>query len=407
MAAAIERGRLKSLADSALGSSSKSPSKPSAPKSGPLIGGSSPSKPKSPVKPPPKAPKLPTLPKPKSGWKPPKGSLPGYTPGHPPYHGSGGHLPVSGGGQSHEHDRTSSVRSCIHPKGFERLRCEKADAVIGTIFAIIGLMLLPLLIYLCIRYCKERWSTRKTTHEEDGMELTRGTTHCDPSPQISREVVDSAVSNIGLATSTSEETFALAKEQTPDRRFNSSRGRKPSSPGHQPRTGSMSRGRKPFRYAHSMRSVTSSLSSGMIRTAMVGQALQDPIVIDVPPSLASSRKNSERMCSVSDVDRSSDCSPRGNGGEFSPKEEGRDCVDNNVEGDNRNKEAESCSRSSGRRSSSHDPSDQPENHLASPGDRASEHSVSRPSPPTCCNQEDDLYFSPSSEISEMDTQDRL
>ena len=268
-------------------------------------------------------------------------------------------------------------------------------------------MLLPLLIYLCIRYCKERRSTRKNTHEEDGIELTRGATHRDPSPQISREVEEGAASNIGLAISTSEETFALTKERTPDRRFNSSRGRKPYSPGHELRTRSVSRGRKPFRYAHSMRSITSSLSSGMIRTAMVGQALQDPIVIDVPPSLASSRKNSERMSSVSDVDRSSDCSPHGNGGEVGPEEEGRDCVDNDAEGDNRNKEAESRSRSSGRKPSSHDPSDQPENNLASPGDRASEHSVSRPSPPTSCNQEDDLYFSPSSEFSEMDTQDRL
>lgn len=371
-----------------------------------MIGGSAPSRPKSPVKAPPKAPKLPTLPKPKSGWKPPKGSLPGYTPGHPPHHGSGGHLPVVGAGQSHDHDRASSVRSCIHPKGFDRLRCEKADAVIGTIFAIIGLMLLPLLIYLCIRYCKQRWSTGKNTHEEDGMELTRGATNCDPSPQISREVVDGAAPNVGLAPSTSEETFALAKEQTPDRRFNSSRGRKPS-PGHEPRARSVSRGRKPFRYAHSMRSITSSLSSGMIRTAMVGQALQDPTIIDVPTSLASSRKNSERMCSVSDVDGSSDCSPRGDGGRHCPEEDGRDCVANDAKGDNGNKEAESRSRSSGRRSSSHGPSDQPENNFASPDDRASEHSVSRRSSPACCNQEDDLYFSPSSEISEMDAQDRL
>ena len=145
----------------------------------------------------------------------------------------------------------------------------------------------------------------------------------------------------------------------------------------------------------------------MIRTAMVGQALQDPTIIDVPPSLASSRKNSERMCSVSDVDRSSDCSPRGDGGQHSSEEEGRDCVANDAKGDDRNKEAESRSRSSGRRSSSRGPSDQPENNLASPDDGASEHAVSGPSPPACCNQEDDLYFSPSSEISEMDTQDRL
>ena len=266
-------------------------------------------------------------------------------------------------------------------------------------------MLLPLLIYLCIRYCKERWSTRKNTHEEDGMELTRGATHCDPSPQISRQVVDGAASNVGLALSTSEETFALAKEQTPDRRFNSSRGRKPS-PGHEPRARSVSRGRKPFRYAHSMRSITSSLSSGMIRTATVGQALQDPTIVDVPPSLASSR-NSERMCSVSDVDRSSDCSARGDGGRHNPEVEGRDCVANDAKGDNRNKEAESRSRSSGRRSSSRGPSDQPENKFTSPDDGASKHSVSRPSSPACCDQEDDLYFSPSSEISEMDTHDRL
>lgn len=398
--------------DSFLGSSSSLSSKPSAPKSASSTGGSSPSKPKSPVSAPPKTPKtpkapkapnLPKLPKPKSGWEPPKGSLPGYKPGHPNHHGSGWHVPVIGGGQNHDHDRAPSVRSCIHPKGLDRLRCDKGDAVVVTIFAIIGLLLAPLLIYLCIMYCKRRKGARRNRNEEDGMELTHGVMHCDPGLQTDREVSD-GTSNIGLHIGTSQESLALTKEQTQDRSLDFSPGRKPP-PAYQPSIRSMSRGRKLIRAERPGRSITSSFSSGMIRVAMLGHSQKDPTVIDVLPSLAGSKRKCERKCSGSDVDRSSDCNPRLDGKRRCSKNRGRDCVDNGEDGD-RHEEAErrrgsskrksvseqqneeesrpddAGSRRSSRRSKSRAPSDQPDNDVDPPNDTASRYSVSRPSPPT-------------------------
>lgn len=437
---------------SPLGSSSKlGSSNPPAPKSGLSKKGSSPSNPNKAVDVPPKAPKRPTttlpklpkLPKPKSGWKPPKGTLPGYTPGHPPYHGSGGHL---------DKGHASSVSSCIHPKGFERLHCQKTDAVVVTLFTVIGLLLAPFLIYMCVRSFKRRMSKRKNRDEENGVELRDRARTRKPDPQLEGRVSDWA-SNIGVATSTSEETVTLAKkEQTRDRSSVSgpvrapapvyaqeernrdqgsvsgpvrvpspeyrvrspSRGRKllrdevsgrrrklsryelslgpegrvsdwalnfgvaintsgdtvtlakekqtrdrssisgpvrALSPVFQPRVRSPGRGRKRSRDEVSLGSLASSLSSGMIRTARLGQALQDAMVVDVPPSLASSRKNSTRICTSGDVDGSSDGNSSGDGGRDTAEDEWCDCVENNVvDGE----EAKSCSRSSGRRSSSRD-----------------------------------------------------
>lgn len=334
-------------ADSSSGSSSgSSSSKPSTPKAGPGTGGSSPSTPKSP--------KIPKLPTPKSGWKPPKALLPGYTPGHPPHHGSGGHLPVGGGGHSHGHDGASSALSCVHPKGMDRLRCAKADAVVGTLFAIIALMLVPLLIYLCIMRYKRRKSAAGNRHEEDGMELTHGVVDCGPGPQADRGVSDGA-SSMNLASSTSQESTSLAKEQTQDRSSGSSPGQKPP-PIYQPASRSVSRGRKLSRRAYPVRCVKSSLSSGMIRTAMLGQTLQDTQVIDVLPSLASSKKASERKRSGSDVDGSSGSAPHADGKRRCSEDAGHGCVDRSVEDGDRHEDIETRStrsRSSSHKSSSH------------------------------------------------------
>lgn len=345
--------------DASSGSSSKSGSKPSTPESGSSgKGGSSPSKPKSPVSAPPKAPKapktpktptLPKLPKPKPGWKPPKGSLPGSKPGHPPYHGSGGHLPVAGGGHGYDHHRTSLARSCTHPKGMDRLRCEKADAVLGTLFAIIGLLLVPFLIYLCIRYRKKKKSPGRNRHEEEGVELTRRGMNCDPEPQTGRNGSDSA-RNIGLADIKSQESSTITKEQTQDRSFGYSPRRKPSPTYKPSTTRSVSRGRKRFRrHEHSMRSITSSLSPGMIRIAVLGQSLQDPTVIDVPPSLGSSKKAPERRCSSGDVGGPSNGNPRRDEEGHRSVHEGRVCVDDEMK---HSEEAKERSRSS-KRSRSH------------------------------------------------------
>lgn len=289
-------------------------------------------------------PKVPELPKPKPGWKPPKGSLPGYTPGHPPHHGSGGHSPVISGGHGHDHENNhaSPARSCIHPKGMDRLRCEKADAVIGTVFAVIALFLVPFLIYLCIRYCKRRKSARRNKDEEDGLELTRGGMDGYSGPQTDRGVPDGA-SNIGLAITTSQESVTLAKDQTQDRSSGSSPGRIPP-PAYHPSTRSVSRGRNRSRYQRSLRSVSRSYSSGMIRTARLGQALQDAKVIELPPSLAGSRRESERRYSSSDNYRSCNSSPREDEEQRCSEEEGRDCADERGEGDERR------SKSSSRRS---------------------------------------------------------
>ena len=301
------------------------PEPPSKPKSGPPIGGTSPSKPKPPPPAPPKAPNLPNLPKlpkPKSGWEPPKGSLPGYTPGQPPYHGSGGHLPIGDGGHKQGNGKASSTDPCTHPAGMARLRCQKADAIFLTLFAIIALILTPCLIYLCIRSCKQKKKKKKDRDEEDAIELTPQARNYNPDPRIDRETLYGN-SDIGLAITTSEETVTLAKEQAQDTNSGSSPAENPSqvcqprtmnlsperrgsqrSPVYPPRS-SFNRGRRRFR-AESMESVASSLSSGMIRTAMVGEVVQDATIIDMSPSLANSRKNSERTSSCSDADISND-----------------------------------------------------------------------------------------------------
>lgn len=62
----------------------------------------------------------------------------------------------------------------------------------------------------------------------------------------------------------------------------------------------------------------------MIRTAMLGQALQDAMVVDVPPSYASSRT---RIGSSRDVDGSSDGNSRGDGGWDAAEDEWCECVE--------------------------------------------------------------------------------
>ena len=136
------------------------------------------------------------------------------------------------------------------------------------------------------------------------MELTRRAMNCDPGEQDNKDNSGS-LSDIGLALTTSKETSDLAKEQNHNQSFDISPGRKAFSTD-QPRMRSVSRGRRAPQSPDSTQSIASNLSSGMIRTAVLGQALQDPTIVNVPPSLASSRKNSERMCSSSDVDRLSD-----------------------------------------------------------------------------------------------------
>lgn len=384
--------------DSSAGPSSSSGSKPSAPEAGSRTGGSSPSRPKSPALAPPKAPTLPKLPKlpkpPKSGWKPPKGSLPGSTPGQPPYHGSGGHLPGIGGGHSHDHDDASLARSCIHPKGMDRLRCEKPDAIVGAIFAIIGLLLAPFLLYLCIMYCKRKRSTRKNRNEEDGMELTSGVTNCHPGPPTNREVSDGA-SNIGLAVTTTEESFTLAKVHTQDRSFGSNPEGMPP-PVYQPPTRSVSPGRKTSGYAHSTSSVRSSLSSGMIRSARLGIALQDATVIDVPPSSAGSRKDSDPCYSSNDVKTSPIGSHWGSEEQHFSEDKGRDYGDSGVESGEIYEEAERrsgsrCSSHSSR--SSHTSDDEPGEEHGTPDDAIS----SQSRPPSTCDQQEDGYVTADSE----------
>lgn len=156
--------------------------------------------------------------------------------------------------------------------------------------------------------------------------------NCDPDPRTDRQVLDGNT-NIGLAITTSEETLTLAKEQTqdvnsgsrpaqnPSEVFNSrtenlslepKRERERKQPGRGrdrkrepsqmcPPRSSVNRGRKRFR-AESMESVASSLSSGMIRTAVIGETFQDATIIDVPPPLANSRTNSEPTASDGDAD---------------------------------------------------------------------------------------------------------
>ena len=296
----------------------------------------------------------------------------------------------------------------------DRLRCQKADAVVGTLLAIVGFLLVPFLIYLVIMYCKRKGRARKNRHEEDGMELTSGGVDRDPGPQPDGEYADAA-SNVGLAITTSQETLTLTKEQTQDRSSASSPGPKPP-PAYQPPTRSVSRGRKLSRCPRSRTSVTSSFSPGMIRTAMLGHALQDPTVVDVARALAGSKKDPERRRSGSDGDGSSRGNPRGDGERRCSEEEWHDCVDDNVQDadireeterrsgsfgrgsglhvSEQRTEKECClndagSRCSSRRSNSPGPSVQANNEADTPDGTDSRHSVGRPTSQASCLEEED------------------
>ncbi|CAF9918328.1 MAG: hypothetical protein ALECFALPRED_000646 [Alectoria fallacina] len=403
-------------------SSSWSWKKPLTPKAKSGTGGSSPSQPKIFVPDPrklpkilkiPKMPKPKPKPKPKPEGKPPRNSLPGSAPAHPSQYGSGGHLPlVDGGGHNHDRAHPSPAPSCMNPKGIERLRCEKADAVVGTIFAIMALLLVPFLIYSCIMYCKRRKGGREVKHdEEDGIELTGGVNDYDTSPQIDRGREDDA-SNIDLAIGTPQESFTLANEQMQDQDPSpgSSLGRKP------PPAKSVSRGRRGRggrKLSPSIMSVTGSPSSGKIRTAMFGQAVQETNVVDVTSSMGDARRDSQRRYSSSGVDGTSDCSPLRDGKRQCSEDEGRNCAENGVEDVDRHMDAErrsrsssrrSCSRvseqqeeendqpeatpshCSSRRSSSNCPDAQPDNELNVQEDATTMQSVSRPSSIASCHE---------------------
>ena len=289
------------------------------------------------------------------------------------------------------------------------MRCEKADAVVGVIFAVIFLFLVPFLVYLCIRSCKRRRGARGNRHEEDGMEMTRRVLYCDPGPQTNREVSDGA-SNFDLHIGSSQGSLAATKEHSQARSLRSSPGRQ-SPPAYEPPKRMVSRGREFIRGEHSRRRRTRSLSTVRIRVAMLGKSMKDPTIIDVPPSSASSKRNSMWISSSSDVDNSSDCNPHDDETQHCSKYEGCECVDESGEdGDRRDDERRSRSssrrstsriseqqneeegrpddagsRCSSRRSSSSGPYDQPENDV----DKPDGHSISRPSSPASSHQEED------------------
>ena len=288
----------------------------------------------------PTLPKVPNLPKPKSGSKPPKEFLPGSMPGQAPYHGSGGHLPVSRGSSSHDHKPVSSARSCIHPKGMDRLRCEKADAVVGLVFAVIGLFLVPLLIFLAIRRCKRGRKTQRNRYEEDGLELQKyrhegdAEMDCSPGSQVNRAVMHDPT--IGLALTTSEETFAR-EEQAENRSSDANPG--PSSqPAQQPQVGSASRDKSPARSKRSIYSIRSGYSSGMIAAAKFGIALSKE------GSDKKSSKKSEPRGFSSDDEGSPASNARDDEG---PKGEESEHVDNNVNEEDGREQSRSTSSSSG------------------------------------------------------------
>ena len=283
----------------------------------------------------------------------------------------------------------------------ERLRCKKADAIAVTLIAIFALIIITtILIYKCIKSCKQRRTRRKNRHEEDGMELTSRAMNCDPSPQID-EGVQNSNPDIGLAISTSEETVTLAKEQAQEVSSGSGPTENPSEVP-QPRTenlsparkplhvypprSSLNRGRSQFR-ASSIGSVASSLSSGMIRTAVLGETFQDPTIIDVQPTIVISRMDSERMSSSDDADISKNDE---DGRRDSGEEGGRECVVSDMESGEIKKEAESRGSSSSRKSSSCGSKNQSDYAVGSPERSASRHSVSSSNSSISGNPRDDL-----------------
>ena len=280
-------------------------------------------------------------------------------------------MPIGAGG----HNPEDGKASCIDPKGFRRLRCQKADAIVVALIAIISLLMGLFLIYKYIKFCKQRRANRRNRHGEDGTGLGYRAVIYDPRPQIDGRVLADN-SNIGLAISTSEETFDIVREQTRNTNSGSSPAEVPSEVP-QPRTRNLSTRRDPSRVnpprtsfnrgrslmrVESLESVASSLSSGMIRTAVLGYTFQDPTIINVPPSLANSQKNSERMSSSGDADISDNGD---DGGRDITEERGRDRMESNMEGGDIQRDTESGSKSSSRRSSSRGPDDQSDNAVES------------------------------------------
>lgn len=181
-----------------------------------------------------------------------------------------------------------------------------------------------------------------------------------------------------------------------------------------------------------MRSVTASLSPGMIRIALLGQALQDPTVIDVALSSGSSRKDFERRCSSSGVAEPSDCNLRDHGKGHRSVDEGRDFADDELkdpsdggrheEAEERSKSSrrsspyvsareseegerpvEAGSRCSSRRSSSHGPIEEPNTGCGvSPDDTASRHSASRPTSLASSHQQENEMVTADSEPNPTD-----
>ena len=242
----------------------------------------------------------------------------------------------------------------------ERLRCQKADAVIVTLIAILAIILGPFLIYRCISSYKQSRIKKKNRHVEDGIELTSRTMDCDPSPNIERRVHFDD-SNVGLAITTSEETVPIAKVQSRDITSannlaeRSSEVRPPRTRNLSPKRrgsrfniprNSLNRGRSRFR-RESMDSVASSLSSGMIRTAVLGETFQEINLIDVPPSPGNRRRVLERAVPVEYTDiTDGDYTIR----HVSSEEESQERVGKNMEDGDIQKEAESRSNSSDRKS---------------------------------------------------------
>ena len=137
------------------------------------------------------------------------------------------------------------------------------------------------------------------------MEMTPRGRDFDPVAQSSDEG-SSKAEDVGLSPTTSEDNSPLSDAwDTDDSSEKSCWGRVPA---YDTERRDVSRGRRRYRQRASSRNRVSSLSSGMIRTAVLGLALQGSTVVDVSPSAASSGENFEVMSpSCSDIERLSDC----------------------------------------------------------------------------------------------------
>ena len=142
-----------------------------------------------------------------------------------PHHHDSAFVPAAGHtvGVGNPRD-TAPDHSCDAPKGIDRARCGKADAIVGIFGVLAALILLLVGLGFLIKWCNvQRKKTTKKSDEEDCIELTRHVASGDrgltPDTlgriRMSQDQVTKATGTCGkLSRSSSDEQIATPHEQS-------------------------------------------------------------------------------------------------------------------------------------------------------------------------------------------------